>query len=220
MLLCWCNGKSPAQHVKPELWISFHEERPWNGFAVISIAPCPDWELLKAPPNLEGALKAALQQRGSWQDLAPGSCPLSAHGLKNPFAIRGGQIMGTRKGWQRRLLSSLKSCSLDLCFHVPQSHIWHMDSKPMHCVFSLLFLKRQVKLSFNFLSAALCKQSTFLLEVQKTCLLWRVDGNLFHWFKQVSVWGQEEMAASLVQGQEGGMCPLRTSLASKHLLLL
>lgn len=137
-LLCLCNAKSPAQHVKPELLLSRHKETQWNGFAVISIAPCPDWELLKTPPHLEGVLRAALQHRGSWQDLAPGSCPLSACGLKNPFAIRGGQTMGRRKGWQGGLLSSLKSCSLDLCFHLRRSHIWHMNCKPMRCFLTSL----------------------------------------------------------------------------------
>lgn len=153
MLLCLWNGKSPAQHVKPELLISCHEETQWNGFAVISSAPRPDWELLKAPPRLEGALRAALQHRGSWQDLAPGRCPLSARGLKNPFAITEGQTTGRRKGWQGGLLTSLKSCGLDLCFYLRRSHIWYMDSKTTHCVFSLL--KRQVKFFSNFLSTTL-----------------------------------------------------------------
>lgn len=40
-----------------------HEEKQLNGFAVISIAQCPDWELLKALPHLMGALGAALQHR-------------------------------------------------------------------------------------------------------------------------------------------------------------
>lgn len=77
-------------------------------------------------------LRAALQHRCSWQDLASGSCSLSACGLKNPFAIKGGQAMGSRNG---QLHSSLKSYSLDLSFHLLNIHLWHMDGKPMNCVF-------------------------------------------------------------------------------------
>lgn len=69
--------------------MSCHKETQWNGFAVISIALCPGWKLLKAPPHLEGEFSAAAQFRSSQQDLAPGSCSLSASGLKKIILLLG-----------------------------------------------------------------------------------------------------------------------------------
>lgn len=148
-LLFSCNGKSPAQHIKPELLKFCHKETQWNGFAVISIAPCPDWELLKRPPLLEGVLITALHHKGWWQDLAHGSRPLSVRGLKNPFAI-GSQTMGRRKEWQGAgpawFFKELQFRSL--FSSTMQTYFGTQAANPC-IVFSLLFPKRQFKFSFN-----------------------------------------------------------------------